>query len=259
MTAGPLAGYRVLVTRPLLQADELAGAIESAGGTAVRFPVIVIEPRSPAEIRTDFAALPDPDILVFVSSNAVECGLPTVAQSGARIAVVGPATRAAVERAGSSVDIFPDGGFDSEHLLRHRAFDDISGRAVTIVRGFSGRDLLGTELGRRGARVSYLPVYARHTAVPAAGALRRLEDDLCNGAIDCVTVMSVETLDKLLELLSADAVECLRRCRLVAPGDRVIKTALDRVPGIAATMAHGPAAADMVRALVTSRRSEQDR
>lgn len=258
MTAAPLAGYRVLVTRPALQADELVGAIESAGGTAVRFPVIAIEPRSPAAIRADFAALPNPDILVFVSRNAVECGLAAVAQSGARIAVVGPATRAAVESAGANVDIFPEGGFDSEHLLRHRAFDKVSGSAVTIVRGTSGRDLLGSELGNRGARVSYLPVYSRRTATPAAGALLQLENDLCSGAIDCVTVMSVETLDKLVELLSAGGVECLRRCRLVAPGDRVIKTALDRVPGIAATMAHGPAAADMVRALVTSRRSEQD-
>jgi len=42
MSESTLNGFGVLVTRPEHQADELATAIEDAGGEAIRFPVIDI-------------------------------------------------------------------------------------------------------------------------------------------------------------------------------------------------------------------------
>ena len=38
----PLAGRRIVVTRPTEQVDKLAGQIEARGGIAVRFPVLAI-------------------------------------------------------------------------------------------------------------------------------------------------------------------------------------------------------------------------
>ena len=74
--AEPLAGAAgVLVTRPRQQSAELAAAIEAAGGRSILFPVIEIVPRSTTAIEEDCAHLHSPDIVIYVSRNAVEHGL----------------------------------------------------------------------------------------------------------------------------------------------------------------------------------------
>ena len=88
-------------------------------------------------------SLPDPDITVFVSRNAVEFG---IAYAGGELAAIGPATAAAIRDAGSAVSICPASGFDSEHLLREPAFSDMAGKTVRIIRGNPGREKLATEL-----------------------------------------------------------------------------------------------------------------
>ncbi|MFQ5610394.1 MAG: uroporphyrinogen-III synthase, partial [Woeseiaceae bacterium] len=74
MSEAPLSGCTVLVTRPVTQAPPLCDAIKAAGGEAIRFPAIRIEPRPAVDIAGEIATLPVPDILVFVSRNAVDNG-----------------------------------------------------------------------------------------------------------------------------------------------------------------------------------------
>jgi len=258
VTRGALEGYRVLVTRATLQADKLVSAIEGAGGEAIRFPVIRITGRKPDDVESDFAASHSPDIVIFVSRNAVDHGLAAVRRCGALLAAVGPATMAAIEAQGFEVDIIPAGGFDSEHLLEHPALQDVGGKNITIVRGESGRELIAETLRGRGAIVSYLPVYRRQINNLPAAAITRLDQVWRDGGIDCVTVMSAETLENLLEILPQTSIDKLRQTPLVAPGDRVIQTALELLPGIPVTTAPGPRATDMVSALIDSRHSGQD-
>ena len=255
MSESPLTGYRVLVTRPAHQADELVEAIDRAGGQAVRFPVIQIIGRRPEVVAREFASLPRPDIAIFVSRNAVLHGLAAIRNSGASIAAVGPSTKAAIESAGVEVAISVDGGFDSEHLLTHAAFDDVAGKAVTIVRGESGRELLSDTLTSRGAKVSYLSAYRREMRRASPGEVEALDKRWCGGGIDCVTAMSVETLKNLLCQLPPSSLEQLRQTPLVAPGARVIQTAMELVPGISGVMASGPRTADMLNALIEARHS----
>ena len=245
--AGGLGGLGVLVTRPEHQAADLVAAIEAAGGRAIRFPVIEIVPRAAADIANDTAALPEPDIAVFVSANAVRCGLGHAGR--ARIAAVGPATAAAVEAAGRSVDIVPAAGFDSEHLLAEPALRSVRGRNVRIIRGNAGRELIAATLRERGARVDELAVYARRRPRPDAAALESLDAAFRDGGVGAVIVMSVESLHNLVELLPAGARERLCRVRLVTPAARVLKEVLDRFPGAEAVLADGPGAGDMVRAV----------
>ncbi len=75
MNEAGLSGFVVLVTRPEHQADELVAAIEDAGGEAIRFPVIDIEPQDSADVSRCLEALPAADITIFISTNAVMCGL----------------------------------------------------------------------------------------------------------------------------------------------------------------------------------------
>ena len=111
----PLHGVGVLVTRPRTQAIELVDAIEQQGGNAWCFPVIEIAALDKKQVERDVAELAPPDIVIFVSRNAVEYGIGYSAD--ALLAAIGPATANAVESAGRIVDIRPADGYDSEHLL----------------------------------------------------------------------------------------------------------------------------------------------
>lgn len=252
---GPLNGCGVLVTRPADQAEELCSVIEGAGGDVVRFPVLRIARRDPRMVAAEYARLPSPDIIVFVSRNAVVHGLAAVSVSSAAIAAVGPATEASLEAAGASVDISVAEGFDSETLLTHPALRDVQGRTVLIVRGEDGRELLADTLRQRGAQVHYLAAYRRETNRLPAADVEALEAAWRNGRIDCVTVMSVATLASLLEQLPPALLELLRKTPLVVPGERVLKTACERVPGVPAILASGPGAAEMRDALIGWRHS----
>jgi uroporphyrinogen-III synthase len=249
MADAPLAGVGVLVTRPVRQSGELVSAIESAGGRSIVFPVIEIAPRSPQDIESELAGLSDPDIVIFVSRNAVEHGL---AWSGdGAIAAVGPATAAAIEAAARVVDICPASGFDSESLLAEPALTEVRGKTIRIIRGNGGRELLATTLRERGASVNYLEVYTRRAPRYSQAEIAEVARQLESGEIPVVIVMSVESLHNLLALLPESCHPALAKTRLVTPAARVIKEVTDRLPGSSATLADGPGADEIVRAIAT--------
>ncbi len=247
MSDTALAGVSVLVTRPDQQADELVQAIENLGGQAVRFPTIEIVPREGANISASVAALPHPDIAIFVSSNAVRYGL-AFAQSD-RIAAIGPATAAAIEAAGRSVDIRPASGFDSEHLLGEAALQQVSNTTIRIIRGQDGREMLATTLRDRGATVDFLAVYDRLMPEYETARIDAYASEWQSGNINVVTAMSVASLENLIALTPDSCLHLLARTPLVTPASRVIKEALNRFPDIPAVLAKGPHADEIVRTI----------
>ncbi len=252
MTERPLRGVAVLVTRPETQAAELVQAIEAAGGSAILFPVIRIEARQAEAIREEIQRLPDPDIVIFISRNAVEHGLACHAPGSARIAAIGPSTRNAIEQAGYTVDIAALDGFDSEHLLATTEMNEVAGKTIRIVRGSAGRDLLADELALRGARVDYLSVYKRLRARHTTAEVARLRDTWQAGGVHMVTLMSVESFNNLWSILPVEGRQLLQYTPLVTPSRRVIQAVNDKIPGSPATLAAGPQAADMLRALIAA-------
>jgi uroporphyrinogen-III synthase len=247
-----LGGVGVLVTRPAGRARGLIEAIEAAGGSVIVFPVLEIETRDSAILRGEQASLPPPDIAIFVSSNSVRFGLPYIPASGVRIAAIGPATRASLEAEGRTVDIYPAGGFNSEHLLQEPELLQAKGKVIRIVRADSGRELLATTLRERGAQVDYLSAYRRLPKRHSDDELEQLERNWRDGRIHYVTVMSVATLDSLWSVLPDSCRAALPGTPLVTPSERVIQTASERIPGIQAILAAGPQAGDMVRAMITA-------
>jgi uroporphyrinogen-III synthase len=244
-----LGGVGVLVTRPRQQAAELIEAIESAGGRSISFPVIEIVPRNVTAIQEDIAGLDTPDIVVYVSRNAVEQGLAW--NPGGAVAAVGPATAAALEAAGRVVDIVPPGGFDSESLLAEPAMNDVAGKIVRIVRGNGGRELLADTLRERGANVDYLAVYERRLPEYSEDDLAQLAGRWLSGEVDAVIAMSVESLRNLLSLLPDACIAALTETPLVTPAARVLKEAQERLPDCIVILAPGPGADAMVRAIAT--------
>ncbi|MBT8082365.1 MAG: uroporphyrinogen-III synthase [Gammaproteobacteria bacterium] len=248
MTDRNLEGTGVLVTRPRAQAEDLVRAIEAQGGTAWCFPVLEIAPFDALDVRNSVARLGKPDIVIFVSRNAVEHGIEFT--DGGDIAVIGPATAAAVNDAGRVVDIQPAQGYDSEHLLAEEQLRDVAGKRVRIVRGKGGRELLADTLKGRGATVEYLSVYERRLPRVSAEALANVEAHWRSGDINVVTVMSVQSFRNLVTLLPDWCREQLEATPLVTPAGRVIKEALDRFPASRPILAPGPGADDMVQAII---------
>ena len=221
----------------------------------MRFPVLEITPRDPEALLAECASQAAPDIAIFVSRNAVDNGLAAMRGRARRIAAIGPATAAALNGAGVQVDIAPPGGFNSEHLLAHPDMQDCNGKAVTIVRGSKGRELLAETLRSRGADVSYLSAYERRPHRPGAAEQQVFQALVDEGRLDCVTVMSVATIEALLDALPESGVAALRETLLVAPSERVIQTAQKLIPGAPTLLAPGPRAHDIVAALIAHRQS----
>jgi uroporphyrinogen-III synthase len=251
MTSGALTGHRILITRPAEQAAELADAVTAAGGTALRLPLLEIVPRDPQKITAEVDRMLPADIVIYVSPNAVRYGFEWHPQA-AVAAAIGPATEAALKLRGISRVICPVTGFDSEGLLAQGALTNVSGKAIRIIRGPDGRELLGSTLRERGARVDYLATYLRRSRQVPDSEIRQFASRLRRGEINCITVMSNATLDSLMAVLPDADRGLLRQTRLVTPSSRVLKNITELVPGVPATLAPGPKPDDMIVGLVAS-------
>src|SRR5437660_467836 len=99
----PLTGLSVLVTRPAPQAAALCERIASLGGDPLAFPAIAIEP-----VAIESWTAPC-DLLIFLSANAVEYGLPRISIGAtSRVVAIGRATAASLTSAGITVHLTPE-------------------------------------------------------------------------------------------------------------------------------------------------------
>ncbi len=221
---GTLQGIRVLVTRPPEQAQSLCKRIAARGGHPLHIPVLeILPPRDPAPALTLIRRLPEFDMAIFISANAVRraCemmaiemmtaekpGGPIDASSwpeGVSIAAIGRSTAQALADCGLTVHIQPQGAYNSEALLALEPLWEVRGKRILIFRGEGGRALLADTLRQRGAEVAYAEVYRR--AMPQAAA-RRLRHVLRKNCIDIVTVTSNEGLQNLHAMAGSS---CRRR------------------------------------------------
>ena len=163
---------RVIVTRPAAQAADWVERLRASAIDAVALPLIGIAPAADASaLQTAWHALPQHDLLVFVSPNAVEhffAARPAGAvwPAGLRAGSPGPGTTRVLVGLGvptAAIDEPADDAaqFDSESLwvrLRTRGWRD---RRVLIVRGDGGRDWLAQTLRDAGAHVAHVAAYRR--------------------------------------------------------------------------------------------------
>lgn len=222
MTAS-LSGVRVLVTRPAHQADALCRLIEAEGGTAIRLPLLTIEPRANlAEAQKLLAA--GHDLWIFTSVNAVRHAQPLIGGRFApRLAAVGPATANALAVAGGADATKPLAGASSEALLALPELAGIpAGVRVLVVTGEEGLRALEEGLVARGARVDRAEVYRRvplpYPPEAVVSALRRT---------DVIVMTSGQALDHLVRLTPPESRKLLLRKPLVVPSARMLEKARD--------------------------------
>ncbi len=250
LDARPLAGRIVVVTRPEHQAAALAARIEEAGGRALRFPVIAIEPATSPELDSIIDALDSFDLAIFISRNAVAQGLDRIQARrkwppGIATAAIGGGTRQALEERGFEQTLSPDGLADTEALLHHPGLAELAGKRVVIFRGEGGREALADGLRAHGASVVYAECYRRRMPSLDPGPLLA---NLGSGTVDAIVVTSGEGLANLVSMLGGGAAELLAGTRLFVPHARLTDTA--RSLGVSDPVVAGPADEDMLSALV---------
>ena len=166
--ADSLHGRFIAVTRPLGQATKLNALIERSGGQAISFPLIAIAPLLDYHVfQTQLEKLPDYDWAIFISSNAVQHGVPRLlkhwggAPAGLHFAAIGPATAAELKKFGIDDTLIPHDRFDSEALLALPEMHNVASHKIMIFRGVGGREILADTLRQRGAHVEFAECYQR--------------------------------------------------------------------------------------------------
>ena len=200
----------VVITRPLAQAHALADKVRALGLEAVLFPLLEISALSDdAQLRAALANLKSYAMVVFVSPNAIDAAFRIVDAwpREVAIAVVGEGSRRALEKYGvddSNTQIFrPRDPFrsDSETLLEVLDLDAIRNKAVLLVRGETGRELLSDALRAAGATVEQVAAYRRSAPVLDEARREQLQTLLASDSTWIVT--SSEALRYLVGMVES--------------------------------------------------------
>ena len=225
----------VVITRPLAQAESLARAVAALGRRPELLPLLEIAPLAdPSGLQAVLAGLDAYALAAFVSPNAIDAAFAHLEHWPRQVAlaVLGEGSRAALARhgldAGNATILGPSDPTrsDSENLLASLDLAALAGKKVLIVRGESGRELMGDGFRAAGAEVTVVPAYRR--SVPAltpelADRLRVLLD----GPNDWI-ITSSEALRGLLDLLRQlgdPLVEQMQQQHVIVPHARIAATA----------------------------------
>lgn len=196
MTA-PLAGKRIVVTRPRAQAGALADKLAALGAEPIGLPMIEIAPMDDlAPLDAALARLSAYGWVIFTSANAVTVfweRLTGPLPATVRLAAVGPGTARALKRHGASAVFIPE-EFVAEALAA--GLGDMAGQHCLLPHADLAREGLAADLRRRGAVVDEVAIYR---TLPAAldpqglAAWRR--------GVDAVTLASASAARNFARLL----------------------------------------------------------
>ena len=207
MSANLLNGRHIVITRPVGQAEKLGKLIAEAGGVTAAFPLIEIAPLDNYQsFEEHIRQLPAYDWAIFISSNAVQNGMPFVSKlkrpNSLKFAAIGPSTAAELAKFGVQHTLIPEGRFDSESLLALPEMQHVNHQKIMIFRGIGGREVLADTLKSRGANVSFAECYQRINPQEDINPLTNLNDQ---GKLDAIVVTSSEAMRHLLTMASHQA------------------------------------------------------
>lgn len=206
VTAGPLAGRRILITRTHKQAEGLSSLLRQFGAEVIETPVIEVRP--PDSYEALDAALNDIlqyDWLILTSVNGVEAlfsrleplGLSVDSLQHLKIAAIGPVTEERIQDHGLVVDIVPERYVAEDVVRALRKL--VKGEKVLLVRAKIARDVIPEKLREAGASVEVAEAY--QTVVPE-DAKERMQSAFAHGKLpDAITFTSSSTVKNFLSVI----------------------------------------------------------
>ncbi len=205
----PLFGKGIVITRPEKQAEGLARLLWAQGARVIHFPVIEIAPPADWKPLDDaLERLQGYRWIIFTSANGVDFFFRRLRErrkdirelKGIKIATIGPATEAAVEKLGIGVDLVPE-DYISEGVVRAFAGQDLRGCRILLPRAVEARDVIPKGLGKMGANVDVVSAYRTVKAGTDPSLLLTLFKD---GAVDAITFTSPSTVVNFFKIIGED-------------------------------------------------------
>lgn len=203
----PLAGLRVLVTRPRAQSRDLCDRLKALGARPVAVPTIsILPPAAGGPLDQALRRLREYDWVVVTSANGARACVARaratevdLASAGVRWAAIGPATAAVLQEAGIAVAMTP-----SRFLTDGIAMEwpGNAGERVLLPRTDAAPPGLAEALRARGAVVDEITAY--RTVLAPARSRARLRHLVAAGGIDAVVFTSASTVRGLVRLLGDD-------------------------------------------------------
>jgi uroporphyrinogen III methyltransferase/synthase len=201
----PLSGVKVLVTRPLVEAQSLSNQLRALGATAIELPTIeIVPPESYDQMDRAIRSLGSYDWVIFTSVHGVgyfidrmsALSVPVETLNKVHVAAIGPATASALEQSGKTADFVP-----SEYLseLIVPGLGDLHGKRVLLPRAGIASKRLPALLRKRGAVVD--EVIAYRTVIPRDLTRQRLKSVL-SGGVDFAAFTSPSTIRSLATVVS---------------------------------------------------------
>ncbi len=202
----PLSGCRVLVSRAKKQAGALSTALKALGCQIIEIPFIEIrKPSSFKPLDTALQNLANYDWLILTSVNGVKAlfermakrKLDSSALAHLKIAAIGPATKAAIEKHGLTVTVTPK-EYVAESVVAslHKR---VQGKRVLLVRAKVARDVIPRELRKAGATVDVIEAY--ETVVPKQSKERLQKALAGNRKPHAITFTSSSTVKNFVSLI----------------------------------------------------------
>jgi uroporphyrinogen-III synthase len=206
VSAGPLAGRRIVVTRAARQSGGLRERLEQQGAEVMLLPTIeIVPPESYGPLDDALREAKRFAWLVVTSANAVRVigerlealGLEVQSLAHLRCAAVGASTADALQSMGLAVEVIPE-RYVGDALAAALA-DRVRGERVLLVRAAVARDVVPDALRAAGAVVTVVDAY--RTVVPADAVERAKAVFGAASLPDAVVFTSGSTVTHLLNVL----------------------------------------------------------
>lgn len=242
-----MSRVRVVITRPVAQAEKWQAQLDAAGINTVLVPLLELRGvREPQQLRAVKNVVLDFDLYqkaIFVSQNAVDFAMQWLEDFWPQLPVgidyfaVGETTARHLQAYGLTVSALTaaeSGAMNSESLLQSAELQQVDGEKIVIFRGCGGRGHMGDILQQRGASVTYCELYERLLPDLASANLRAaFATEAVWQQQNIIAVHSGESLqhyEAVLTQLGESAATAalankLRALPLLVPGERVAQLA----------------------------------
>ncbi|MFQ5570621.1 MAG: uroporphyrinogen-III synthase [Rhodothermales bacterium] len=223
----PLAGMRIVVTRPREQADGLFRRLDAEGATPIPFPTIRIAPMADTTPLDDAVShLERYDWIIFTSVNGVVYFWERLGGANrssipkqVRVAAIGPATAGALRERGCAPEFLPD-EFVAERMLE--GLGEVAGKKFLLPRAQIARKSLPDLLVSAGALVDDIATYRTLAETPGDDEMEAIEE-----GVDVLTFTSSSTVRNFAKIFGERAGVVASEALIACIGPMTAKTAQD--------------------------------
>ncbi len=210
MTATPLKGCRIVVTRSKKQAASLSDKLKALGAEVYEFPVIAIDPPlSWKPLDSSIEKIKNYDWVLFASANAVDAfmaraeviGIGKEELDNTRFAVIGPGTALSLEQRGIKPHFCPSSFIAETLVAEFPEYPNMSGGRLLWPRTNVGRTYVIDKFKEAGAVIDVVESYRTSLPPNEQDIADRLTTLLSKSVIDVITLASAQSARNLSTII----------------------------------------------------------